>query len=68
MTGGLPVPSPPQADEINAIASANTGAATRKPGKKRAKAREVRDIDDDMRDMLFVITCLLAVTVVRMLA
>ena len=56
------------ADESVAIASGNNGARSLKAGKSRAKARVVRDIDDDMRDMLFFITCLLAVTAVRMLA
>jgi hypothetical protein len=51
-----------------AIASANSGALSLKAGKNRAKAREVRDIGDDTRDMLFVISGLLAVTAVRMLA
>jgi len=67
-TGGLPVPSPPQADERTATASANKGARPRNTRKVGMKALLIRDICDDMQDIFLVISSLLAVIVLRMLA
>jgi hypothetical protein len=67
-TGGLPVPSPPQADESSATASANNGARSLKHRNFGLKALLIRDIGDDMQDIFFVISGLLAVNAFRMLA
>ena len=67
-TGGLPVPSPPQADESSAAASANRGARPRKTQYFGMKALLIRDICDDMQDKYLVMLTVLAVTAPSMLA
>ena len=68
VTGALPEPSPPQADENIAAASANSGALPLKPQNFGVKTLLIEDIRDDIRDRFLSSLVCLAANAKRMLA